>query len=373
MPQLTSSYEHLKGLPTDSYATIQPRILIGIDNCHVTRPLNSVERRYNEPVASKTRLGWVIYDSCPIAKNVPGATYLNFHVRSCDGVSEELQNTALKNHSALEIIRAERPSKERRCREDAMLTQQELADAENTLVKHIQPGAYSRDSCSSMRQAEIVHSRRSDSEKDSSLHTVLDGRGLLVVDGRLINTSVRNPPTSGLIILLSKHRGTLILILEFCGRFRHRNDISVINEVRPRFRIPRLPKTCADATQSCRIYRIREAKLDPPIMESQLDPGTLMRHRAFMNIAIDHVRPICASIGRRTEKRRGVWYMCATVRAVHSGAVPLLSRGDGTNSAEAARELMEGVAEVDYEALMMEFFGPVVKWPFNRVGQPPGR
>nr|XP_049463411.1 uncharacterized protein LOC120956042 [Anopheles coluzzii] len=116
--QLADQYSHLRGLPIASYSNVQPRILIGVDNCRVTRPLKTAERSEHEPVASKTRLGWIIYGPCPIAENVPGAVYNSFHVCLCDGVSAELLNTEVKKMFSLDTIAVEKPISVWRSKED---------------------------------------------------------------------------------------------------------------------------------------------------------------------------------------------------------------------------------------------------------------
>lgn len=58
---LLSRYDHLRGLPLTSYDHVRPRLLIGMDNCHLGREQNVAEGRIGEPIAAKTRLGWIVY------------------------------------------------------------------------------------------------------------------------------------------------------------------------------------------------------------------------------------------------------------------------------------------------------------------------
>uniref|UniRef100_A0A182HS04 Uncharacterized protein n=1 Tax=Anopheles arabiensis TaxID=7173 RepID=A0A182HS04_ANOAR len=86
--QLTARYTHLRGLQFESYAYAVPRILIGIDNCNITRTLKTVDASCNEPVASKTRLGWVVYGPCSVASAKPSPSNRSFsghpfHALSC--------------------------------------------------------------------------------------------------------------------------------------------------------------------------------------------------------------------------------------------------------------------------------------------------
>ncbi|XP_062545514.1 uncharacterized protein LOC134212033 [Armigeres subalbatus] len=59
--ELQRSYQHLKGLPVRSYTNASPGIIIGIEHVKLLTSLRVREGRDNEPVASKTRLGWCIY------------------------------------------------------------------------------------------------------------------------------------------------------------------------------------------------------------------------------------------------------------------------------------------------------------------------
>ncbi|XP_062705019.1 uncharacterized protein LOC134287353 [Aedes albopictus] len=59
--ELSVHFPHLRGLPIQSYTDAVPRILIGADNARLKLPLKKRERRDEEPVAIKTKLGWTIF------------------------------------------------------------------------------------------------------------------------------------------------------------------------------------------------------------------------------------------------------------------------------------------------------------------------
>uniref|UniRef100_A0A182NCC3 Peptidase aspartic putative domain-containing protein n=1 Tax=Anopheles dirus TaxID=7168 RepID=A0A182NCC3_9DIPT len=93
--QLAANYAHLRRLPLTTYNQAVPRVLIGINNCNLTRPLKSKQGKCDEPIASKTRLGWVIYGPCLVAITTPGRS---FHVSVCDGSSDDrLSATTLQS------------------------------------------------------------------------------------------------------------------------------------------------------------------------------------------------------------------------------------------------------------------------------------
>ncbi|XP_055605676.1 uncharacterized protein LOC129753853 [Uranotaenia lowii] len=60
-PDLVKLYPHLRGLPVESYNEATPSILIGVDHARLIMTLGKRERRNDEPVSAKTRLGWVVF------------------------------------------------------------------------------------------------------------------------------------------------------------------------------------------------------------------------------------------------------------------------------------------------------------------------
>ncbi|XP_055633544.1 uncharacterized protein LOC129773906 [Toxorhynchites rutilus septentrionalis] len=84
---LVQTYHHLKGLPVRSYEGAIPGIIIGIEHIRLLTALRTREGKDNEPVATKTRLGWCIF-----GKNSDSGTameQLNLHL------ADEVQNRDL--------------------------------------------------------------------------------------------------------------------------------------------------------------------------------------------------------------------------------------------------------------------------------------
>ncbi|XP_065092441.1 uncharacterized protein LOC135713285 [Ochlerotatus camptorhynchus] len=59
--ELQQTYPHLKGLPVRSYTEATPGIIIGLEHVRLLTSLRVREGKDNEPVATKTRLGWCIF------------------------------------------------------------------------------------------------------------------------------------------------------------------------------------------------------------------------------------------------------------------------------------------------------------------------
>lgn len=77
LPELQKKFPHLAGLPLESYRDVSPRLLIGLDFANLGHGNNSREGKWNEPIAVKTRLGWMVYGNCTGKENTVG--YTNYH------------------------------------------------------------------------------------------------------------------------------------------------------------------------------------------------------------------------------------------------------------------------------------------------------
>uniref|UniRef100_A0A0A9WZV8 CCHC-type domain-containing protein n=1 Tax=Lygus hesperus TaxID=30085 RepID=A0A0A9WZV8_LYGHE len=63
---LGQSFDHLKDLEISAYKDAKPTILLGEDNWALAMPLKVVHRSWDGPVATKTRLGWILHGKVPI-------------------------------------------------------------------------------------------------------------------------------------------------------------------------------------------------------------------------------------------------------------------------------------------------------------------
>ncbi|XP_055633869.1 uncharacterized protein LOC129774190 [Toxorhynchites rutilus septentrionalis] len=110
--ELCTKHNHLHGIPVDSYSDIQPRILIGMNNIRFVNPLESREGAEHEPIASKTRLGWMVYGTCTAEnKSNPSIAPHSFHMCHHSLQNDAELNSAVNAHFALENLGIFKPEK----------------------------------------------------------------------------------------------------------------------------------------------------------------------------------------------------------------------------------------------------------------------
>jgi len=77
--ELKERYKHLRGLPLKSFMKAKPKILIGLEHSKFLCCENSHQGNENEPIASKTELGWIVF-----GKSAPSMKFgtLGLHMNS---------------------------------------------------------------------------------------------------------------------------------------------------------------------------------------------------------------------------------------------------------------------------------------------------
>ncbi|XP_075167473.1 uncharacterized protein LOC142239564 [Haematobia irritans] len=101
MHQIAKSYPYLSNLPLQSHFNAKPTILIGVDNWHLAVPLKVREGPRNQPIASKTRLGWTLQAS---SSETARDFRINMHSCDCQKKYEELHEM-VKSYFTLESVR----------------------------------------------------------------------------------------------------------------------------------------------------------------------------------------------------------------------------------------------------------------------------
>ncbi|XP_055622227.1 uncharacterized protein LOC129765816 [Toxorhynchites rutilus septentrionalis] len=87
--ELQERFQHLQGLAIEDYQRVTPQLLIGLDNTRLCASLKIKEGKSGEPVAAKTRLGWMIYGSLPGTITFNRQRYVHVCTRSSE---DELHN-----------------------------------------------------------------------------------------------------------------------------------------------------------------------------------------------------------------------------------------------------------------------------------------
>ncbi|XP_062711297.1 uncharacterized protein LOC134289465 [Aedes albopictus] len=119
LAELQQWFKHLKGLSVESYTNVCPRILIGLDNASLGHAMKGREGKPCEPIAVKTRLGWIVYGSC--SRTQQDFSYVNVHaieVCECNRVSDDDLHTTMKEYFALDSLGIAKPNKILRSTED---------------------------------------------------------------------------------------------------------------------------------------------------------------------------------------------------------------------------------------------------------------
>ncbi|XP_062710489.1 uncharacterized protein LOC134288734 [Aedes albopictus] len=95
--RLAESFPHLQKLPICSYENATPRLLIGLSNLQLAVPLKCRVGRGNQPVATKTRLGWTVFGNMAESN----ASH-SFHI--CECTTDEKLHNLVKDFFAAENV-----------------------------------------------------------------------------------------------------------------------------------------------------------------------------------------------------------------------------------------------------------------------------
>lgn len=157
------------------------------------------------------------------------------------------------------------------------------------------------------------------------LNPFVDKHGVIRMSSRIEAAPTASFEAKFPIILPANHRITFLLIDSYHRRFLHRNNETVLNQLRQRFSIPRLRsliKKVANRCQHCKIYK---AAPIPPQMASLPSVRLTPFIRPFTHTGLDYFGPIMVKQGRSLVKRWGCLFTCLTIRAVHMEIVHNLS------------------------------------------------
>ncbi|XP_065088427.1 uncharacterized protein LOC135709909 [Ochlerotatus camptorhynchus] len=273
------------------------------------------------------------------------------------------------------------------------LTQDELKEAEFTILKFVQDSEFATEL--QIMQKPKPMPWKNMLPKSSSLYELspfLDVDGLLHMRGRIDACEFVEECTKRPILLPKRHPVTDLIIADIHQRYCHMNHQTALNEIRRRFYVPQLRSAYNRVRARCQLCKIRKARPAVPEM-SALPPMRLKAFcRPFSYIGIDYFGPMHVVVGRRSEKRWGVLITCLTIRAIHLEVAHSLTtdsciiairnfiarRGSpleiysdrGTNFVGTNRELMKALQRVNQNKLMEYFVTPDIKWSFNPPASP---
>ncbi|XP_065089851.1 uncharacterized protein LOC135711035 [Ochlerotatus camptorhynchus] len=274
------------------------------------------------------------------------------------------------------------------------LQRRELSDAECYLFRTAQNAVYAD-------EITILSRNRHTENPDSSIPrssplfhqcAFLDEHNILRVRGRTQACPLIARDAAQPIILPREHPITQLILLDFHKRFNHQNHATTLNEVRQRYRVPRLKATYRTVRKECQECKNDRASPQPPAM-SDLPPYRLAAFtRPFTYMGVDYFGPITVIVGRRSEKRWGVLATCLTTRAIHlelahtlttdscilvirnimarRGTPAVIFSDRGTNFQGASKELRTVMQNIDQEQLMQEFTTPNTEWTFIPPASP---
>ncbi|XP_055632909.1 uncharacterized protein LOC129773333 [Toxorhynchites rutilus septentrionalis] len=105
--ELVDQYPYRRGIPVESFHGAQPRILIGIDNANLTLPLKGREGGLHQPIATKTRLGWIIHGGTE-----PSQELIGFHSLQkcpCGGTDDAALQNMMTEYFSIENLGVYKP------------------------------------------------------------------------------------------------------------------------------------------------------------------------------------------------------------------------------------------------------------------------
>ena len=114
VPNLQAEWPHLANVPAESMHAVKPSLIIGEDNILLTIPRSVRHAGWNDPVASKTLLGWVIHGTTSFPKRVDKV--LVHH--NCEQDDREL-NEMVKRSFSMEAFGVLLPAKKLLTQQDA--------------------------------------------------------------------------------------------------------------------------------------------------------------------------------------------------------------------------------------------------------------
>lgn len=271
------------------------------------------------------------------------------------------------------------------------LTQAELVMARNIIIRQAQFDEFPEEIVTLTLNKNVAPDQQKSILKTSPIYLCspyLDDDCIMRIRGRIDLAPNIQHDTKRPIILPRSNHITKLLMKCYHETYHHRNNETVVNELRQKYYIPRLRVVLKSVIKhECQKCKNRKVKPQPPEMASLPFGRLAVGFRPFTFCGVDYFGPMEIIIGRRVEKRWGCLFTCLTIRAVHLEIAHSIStdsfikclrnfislRGrptemfsdPGTNFVGADNTLIKAVAEIDLDKVATEFTTSYSKWNFN--------
>lgn len=281
------------------------------------------------------------------------------------------------------LMKIKKGLKTKKKEENKKLTVEEIKQAEEEIIKHVQSQVY-HEEIKKLKAGEVVKK----SSDVRSLMPILDERGIVCVGGRLKNMKNDEEwkqPTKNPILLPSDHEVAKLIVKEY-HEIAHQGREWTLSLLRYKFWITKPRSIIKKVRKECRVCR---RLFNKPVNQKMAD---LPEERAevvkpFTYVGIDVFGPFYVQQGRHQVKRWGCVYTCLNIRAVHMEKLDSLDtdsfinsfrrfmarRGtpvkvwsdNGTNFVGGSPELIKCMKELDEERLRRFGLEKEVEWCFN--------
>ncbi|XP_058827023.1 uncharacterized protein LOC131687005 [Topomyia yanbarensis] len=277
--------------------------------------------------------------------------HLLLHVASCEPVIEPLDFSGWKIllrrvAYVLRYIGNLKRSVKKKNLICGPLIKQEFVKAEYYLFRLAQSFAYADEIAILMRNRSLEGPKREISRNSALFNkcVVLDENDVLRIRRRAQNSPFIHHDAANPIVLPRDHHITRLIIADVHNRFNHQNHQTIINELRQRYRIPRLKATYNNIRRECQQCKIDGANPQPPAM-CDLPPQRLaVFARPFTHMGIDYFGPMLVSKGNTSDR--------------------------GTNFQGTSKELQTAILNLNHDQLAKEFTSSHTQWYFIPPASP---
>ncbi|XP_058449275.1 uncharacterized protein LOC131429245 [Malaya genurostris] len=195
------------------------------------------------------------------------------------------------------------------------LSQEELLAAENVIWRICQQEAYPDErALLSKNKSEVTLTKGS---RIYNYAPYMDENDVLRQDGRIGAAAHAKFDVKFPIILPQEHRVTLLVINDYHSRYHHANSELVVNEVRQKFKIPKLRAIVKKVVRQCQYCKVYKSLPAVPRMAPLPSARLSSFERPFSYVGIDYFGPLLVTVGRSSQKRWVALFTCLTIRAVH--------------------------------------------------------